>query len=52
MREGFAFSFDLNKIQHTLFLSVLVLCISYMHAASGLLFWSVELLAFESSVCT
>ena len=41
MHEGLAFSFDL------FFLSFF-LCISYMHAASGLLSWSMELLAFAS----
>ena len=47
MREGFAFSFDLNMIQHCPF-SPSFLCISYMHAASGLSSRSMELLAFAS----
>ena len=52
MREGLAFSFDLNQILRSttllLLLSILFSCISYMHAASGLLSWSMELLAFAS----
>ena len=47
MREGFASSFDLKNIQHCSF-SVLFQCISSMHAASGFLSWSMELLAFAN----
>ena len=51
MREGFAFNFDLYKTQHRSFCPSFI-CISYMHAASGLLSWSMELFAFcKSSVC-
>ena len=45
MREGFAFSVDLNKMMALLFLSAL-LCMSYLRAASELLSWSMELLVF------
>ena len=52
MREGLAFSFDLNQILRSttllLLLSILFSCISYMHAASGLLSWSMELLEYAS----
>ena len=56
MREGFASSFGLslrhNKTQHCSF-SAFFPCISYMHTASGLLSWSMELLAFASGqFCT
>ena len=47
MREGFAFSFDFNKIQYCSF-SPSFLCVSYEHAAAGLLHWNMELLAFSS----
>ena len=48
MREGFACSFELNNnMQHCSF-SPSFLCNSCMHAASELLSWSMELLAFAS----
>ena len=43
MREGLALMSSLNKIQHCFF-SPFFLCIPYMHAASGLFSWSMELL--------
>ena len=50
MREVYAFSFDLNKIQHRSF-SPSFLRIAYTHAASGMLSWSMEVLAFASHQC-
>ena len=47
MRGAFAYNFDLKKIPHCSF-SPFILCISYIYAASGLLSWSMELLAFAS----
>ena len=53
MREGLAFIYNVNKIKHCSF-SPSFVCISYMHAASALFSWSMELfLDFgKSSVCT
>ena len=51
MREGFVFSFDLSFFffAFTTLLFLSVLSISSMHAAPGLLSWSMELLlAFAS----
>ena len=47
MRKGFGFFSNLNKIQHCSF-SLSFLCVSCMHAASGLFSSSLELLAFSS----
>ena len=48
MREGNAFiSNPMMKVQYCFFLSVLCMY-QYMHAASGLFSWSMELLAFAS----
>ena len=52
MREGFAVISNLNKIP-ALPLFISVLSISYMHAASALFSWTMELWAFASShFCT
>ena len=47
MREGLAFTSNLSKIQNLSF-SPPFSCISYMHAASGLFSWSMELLEYAS----
>ena len=47
MREGFACSSDINKMQRCSF-SPSFLCISYIHVASELLSWSMELWTFVS----